>query len=203
MCATSRQSADTVVLSSYFSRRRGSDLRAITTIWAAARATSAASSFFDSIKIGEEDFVDGATPANNPINEMWTEAYDTFRVREDQNWKLEDNILCLVSIGTGVPSLRPFGDDLKSVGQALLAIATDAEKRAEDFHRHHLQLAKTNRYYRFNVLRGLEDVGLEDASKIDRIIGVTRRYIQTQTVFDQFEACSERLNMRDSASLFA
>lgn len=203
MCATSKQSADAVVFSSYFSRRRGSDLRAITTIWAAARATSAASSFFDSIKIGEEDFVDGATPANNPINEMWTEAYDTFGIRGDQNWKLEDNIRCLVSIGTGMPSLKPFGNDLKSVGKALLAIATDTEKCAEDFHRHHLLLAKQHRYCRFNVLRGLEDVGLEDASKIDRIIGATRRYIQTQSVFEQFEACSERLSERDSTSPFA
>lgn len=203
MCATSKQSADTVVLSSYFSRRRGSDLQAITTIWAAARATSAASSFFNPIKIRDESFVDGATPANNPINELWTEAYDTFGVRNNDNWRLEDNILCLVSIGTGMPSVKPFGDNLKSVGQALLAIAIDTEKCAENFQRHHLPLAKQHRYCRFNVLRGLEDVGLEDASKIDRIIGATRRYIQTQNVFEQFEACSERLRERDSRSISA
>lgn len=125
MCATIKQSANTVVFSSYFSRRRGSDLRAVTTIWAAARATSAASSFFDSIETRDEDFVDDATPASNPINEMWTEAHDTFGVRSDGNWRLEDNILCQVSIGTGMPSLKSFGDNLKSVGKALLTIATD------------------------------------------------------------------------------
>jgi len=42
-------------------------------IWEAARATSAATSFFNPITIGTESFVDGATGANNPINELWTE----------------------------------------------------------------------------------------------------------------------------------
>jgi predicted acylesterase/phospholipase RssA len=129
------------VLSSYFSRRRGSEIHNVAKIWEAARATSAASSFFEPIRIGNEDFVDGATPANNPIQELWTEASDTFK--EGDNWRLEDNILCLVSVGTGIPTLRPFGDDPIQVGKSLLAIATDTERRAEEFHRHHPQMASS------------------------------------------------------------
>ena len=47
-----------------------------TRIWEAARATSAASSFFDPIKIGQfgEEFVDGAVGANNPVAQLWNEA---------------------------------------------------------------------------------------------------------------------------------
>ena len=60
---------------------------------------------------------------------MWTEANDVFK--EGDNWKLEDNILCLVSIGTGKPAIKSFGDDPIKLGKALLAIATDTEKRAE------------------------------------------------------------------------
>lgn len=66
------------MLSNYYSDRRGNDLRNIVKIWEAARATSAASSFFDDITIAGEGFVDGATGANNPIFKLWTEAADAF-----------------------------------------------------------------------------------------------------------------------------
>lgn len=201
MCATSKQTSDTVVLSSYFSRRRGSEIRNVAKIWEAARATSAASSFFEPIRIGNEDFVDGATPANNPIHEMWTEASDMFK--DGDTWRLEDNILCLVSVGTGMPTLKPFGDDPIKIGKSLLAIATDTERKAEDFHRHHAYMAKQDRYFRFNVLRGLENVGLEDASKTDQILASTRKYLQTEAIFNAVEACAEKLNERESASQFA
>jgi hypothetical protein len=145
------------------------------------------------------EFVDGATPANNPIDEMWTEAFDTFK--EGDNWRLEDNILCLVSIGTGISAIKPFGDDPIKLGKALLAIATDTEKRAEDFHRHHSRMALDYRYFRFNVLRGLENVGLEDASKKDQIMACTQKYLQSEAVFSAMEACARKLIGRESMSL--
>ncbi|KAH0566004.1 hypothetical protein GP486_000595 [Trichoglossum hirsutum] len=187
----------TVVLSSYFSKRRGWDMAQQAKIWQAARATSAASSFFDPVEIEHEEFVDGATPANNPINEMWTEAYDAFHDPDDLSWNLEDNILCLISIGTGIPSLKPFGTDPLHVGRSLVAIATDTERRAQDFHKHHTKMHKEHRYFRFNVLRGLEDVGLEDASKRKEIFSATRLYLQTEDVFTQMEACAKVMNDRE------
>jgi len=58
-----------VCLTSYMSPRGGSDLLNSVRIWEACRATSAASSFFNPIAIGryKEEFMDGATGANNPI----------------------------------------------------------------------------------------------------------------------------------------
>jgi predicted acylesterase/phospholipase RssA len=46
------------------------------TIWEACRATSAAFSLFDSIALGRfgEEFVDGATGANNPVWQLWDQA---------------------------------------------------------------------------------------------------------------------------------
>jgi predicted acylesterase/phospholipase RssA len=199
VCATNKLTSETTILSSYPSRRRGSDLLNIATVWEAARATAAASSFFDPITIGGVDFVDGATPANNPIGEMWTEANDVFK--EGDNWKLEDNILCLVSIGTGKPAIKSFGDDPIKLGKALLAIATDTEKRAEDFHRHHSCMAAESRYFRFNVIHGLESVGLEDASKKNYIVACTQKYLQTEAVFNAVEACGRKLIERESTSL--
>ena len=67
---------------------------------------------------------------------------------------LKDKIKCLVLVGTEVPSLTPFKGDLISIGQSLLAIATETEKTAEQFSQDKLQLDDAGRYYRFNILRG-------------------------------------------------
>ena len=52
-----------------------------------------------------EEFVDGATWANNPV--------------------LEGKVKCVVSIGTRVPSLKAFKDDVLNISQTLAAIATE------------------------------------------------------------------------------
>ncbi|ERT02856.1 hypothetical protein HMPREF1624_01159 [Sporothrix schenckii ATCC 58251] len=70
VCATSKQTSDTVCLASYGSpRSKNLQLLNSATIWQACRATSAATGFFDPIAIGpfDEEFVDGALGANNPI----------------------------------------------------------------------------------------------------------------------------------------
>jgi hypothetical protein len=65
------------------------------TIWEACRATSAASSFFDPIAIGryKEEFIDGATGANNPIREVWDQAWLEWGPEA-----LEGKIKCLISV---------------------------------------------------------------------------------------------------------
>ncbi|RKK23966.1 hypothetical protein BFJ66_g17284 [Fusarium oxysporum f. sp. cepae] len=72
VCATSKQTTDTVCLTSY--RPHGlTHLFDSTTIWQACRATSAATTFFDPIAIGpyREEFIDGALGANNPTAEQF------------------------------------------------------------------------------------------------------------------------------------
>ena len=194
MCATSKETGDTVRLTSYRSPRGRERLLRTTKIWEAARATSAASSFFDPITIGdfEESFVDGATGANNPVYELWVEAQDIW-----PSGSLEDKVKCLVSMGTGVPSLAPFKNDLMGIGKSLLAIATESEKTAERFSRDKSRLDKTQRYYRFNVLRGLEDIGLEESQRKNAIIAATDRYIESQAVFKQMTACADIMSGRE------
>lgn len=121
----------------------------VTKIWEAGRATSAASSFFDPITIGDfgEVFVDGATGANNPIYEVWKEAKGIW-----PSGLLEDKVKCLVSIGTGIPSLTPLKDNLKDIGDSLVAIATETETTAETFSRDKSELGKKGKYYRFSVV---------------------------------------------------
>ena len=124
--------------------------------------------------------------------EVWNEAQDMW-----PSGSLEDKVKCLVSIGTGVPSLKPFKDDLVSIGQSLLVIATETEKTAERFCRDKLGLDDTGRYYRFNVLRGLEDIGLEDSKRKNAIIAATDRYIESQAVFKQMKACANNMSGRE------
>jgi len=200
VCATSAENRDIVHLTSYRSPRHPSDLLDVAKIWEAGRATSAASTFFDPIKIGPygEEFVDGAAGSNNPVRELWTEAMDMWPVRA-----LEGNIKCLVSIGTGQPSLNPFGDTLLDIAKTLTEIATDTERTAEVFLREHQDLARRKCYFRFNVEKGLEDIGLEDSKQRNVIAAATRRYIVSQVVHEHMKTCAENLSTRECASQFS
>ncbi|KAF2022643.1 FabD/lysophospholipase-like protein, partial [Setomelanomma holmii] len=187
VCATSKQTSETVCLTSYRTSRGNNDLLKSVTMWEACRATSAASTFFDPISVGRfgEEFVDGATGANNPVREVWDQAQLAWGPEP-----LEGKVKCLVSIGTGVPSLKPFKDDVLHIGETLIAIATETEQTAERFRRERQLLDSTGRYYRFNVVRGLEDIGLEEAAKVKEMAAATRRYINSHEVHTHMQACA-------------
>ncbi|KIV86105.1 hypothetical protein PV11_01740 [Exophiala sideris] len=187
VCATSKETSETVCLTSYKSSRGSCDLFESTKIWEACRATAAASSFFDPISIGRygEEFVDGATGANNPVWELWNQAQAVYGPEP-----LEDSLACLVSIGTGVPFLTAFRDDVLHIHKTLIAMSTETEQTAERFRRSKVGLDKENRYHRFNVSRGLEGVGLEESKKRKEIAAATRRYIASQEVVKQMEMCA-------------
>ena len=106
---------------------------------------------------------------------------------------LEDRIKCLVSIGTGIPSLKPFQDDVFHIGPTLVAIATETEQSAERFLRDKIHLDNTGRYYRFSVNIGLEDIGLEESKKKKDIAAATRRYIGSQNVLKRMQECADNV----------
>lgn len=189
---------ETVKLTSYRNPRHLGDLLETTKIWQAARATSAASTFFEPIEIGpyDEEFVDGDSGANNPVRELWTEASDIWR----ELGPLHATINCLVSIGTGAPALKPFGSGMVEVAKTLKDISLETEKTAKKFGDEHYQLRLEGRYFRFNVTKGLEDVGLENADKKREIVTATRAYISEMK--DEMEKCYNNLKERECASNF-
>jgi hypothetical protein len=77
------------------------------------------------------------------------------------------HVKCLpvVSVWKGVLSLKPLKDDVLHIGETLVAIATETEQTAERVRRERALLDSTGRY-RFNVVRGLEDIGLEESHQI-------------------------------------
>jgi hypothetical protein len=116
---------------------------------------------------------------------------------------LVSNLKCIVSIGTGVPSVEPFRTALLEIGDTLVRISTETEKTAELFQRAHSDLDDSNRYFRFNGRNGLEKIGLEDSSQKDTIVAVTQRYVESQDTFKLMKRCGSNLAKRECAFLYA
>ena len=190
MCTTRKETNEAAYLTTYNSPRDSVDFLDSVKIWEACRATSAAPSFFDSIALGPygEEFVDGATGANNPVFEVWDQAQLVWGPQP-----IEDRIQCLVSIGTGIPKLKAFGDDPYHIGKTLIAIATETEKTAEKFQRDKTHLDKIGRYYRFNVTHGLEEIGLEDSKKKPGIAAATNGYVGSYDVYKKMQDCAKNV----------
>lgn len=183
VCAIRHENSQPVFLKSYRSRR-GKEVKC--KIWEACRATAAASSFFDPITIGpfKEQFVDGAVGFNNPVNEVLAEAQEI--------WPSNDpltSIQCVVSIGAGQPPLRSFGSTVFEVSKTLIRIATETEQTAEAF----LRMIAERKYFRFNVLKGLEDIGLQEHMKLNILAAATRNYLASQTIHIQTDSCVDAL----------
>jgi calcium-independent phospholipase A2-gamma len=132
-------------------------------IWEAARATSAATTFFAPMTIKsrgiQREFLDGGLGANNPVHELWQEAAKAFGPGP-----LEPQIQCLLSIGTGKPKLEAFGKSIWAVGQSIINIATETQATANRFESEYEDLFTEDRAFRFNP-PDINEVGLEDASK--------------------------------------
>jgi hypothetical protein len=187
VCAIRQENSQPVFLKSYRSRR-GKEVKC--KIWEACRATAAASSFFDPITIGpfKEQFVDGAMGFNNPVNEVLAEAQEI--------WPSNDplaSIQCVVSIGAGQPPLRSFGSTVFDVGKTLIRITTETEKTAEAFLRSHSRMIAERKYFRFNVLKGLENIGLQEHMKLNVLAAATRNYLASQTIHIQTDSCVDIL----------
>jgi hypothetical protein len=87
---------------------------------------------------------------------LWSQARDVWG---DQ---LRARLECLVSIGTGVPPLKPVRDDVLGIWATLKELVTEM---AEQFRRDKSSFDDDGCYYRLNVDRGLEDIGLEESKK--------------------------------------
>ncbi|KAM0280210.1 hypothetical protein ACHAQH_004167 [Verticillium albo-atrum] len=193
VCATSKETADTVSLTSYRTART-THLVSCTTIVDACRATSAATTFFDPVVIGPfgEQFIDGALGANNPVGILWTEAQDVWGSR------LRADLRCLVSIGTGMRALRPVAYSALGILMTLKGLATDTERIAEQFRRENADLDDDGRYFRFNVIHGLERIGLEESKRKEEIVWATAQYLGTQEVKKELMKCATSLAKRQN-----
>ncbi|KAJ7878244.1 acyl transferase/acyl hydrolase/lysophospholipase [Mycena leptocephala] len=155
------------------------------TIWQAARATSAAPTFFKQIQIGlpgiEEAFVDGGMGQNNPIAALLLEAQVVFP---------DPQIACIIGLGTGQPHTIkiPTPSLLKrlfplDVVEAIKGIATDCEKEHQRFARHFDPVPHV--YFRFNVERGMQDIQLNQWERLGDVRANTRQYLLSHPIQNQ------------------
>ncbi|KAI9813524.1 MAG: hypothetical protein M1826_002493 [Phylliscum demangeonii] len=128
-------------------------------IWEAARATTAAATFFKRIVIGQEEFIDAGIKCNNPAIRLLSEAQTVFGGDRPLN--------CLVSIGTGHPGViglpkpDPFQKILPTaVINVLKRIATDCEGTAHELSERFANASSS--YFRFNVTHGAGSISLEE-----------------------------------------
>lgn len=162
-------------------------------IWQAARATSAAATFFDSIKVGNQKYRDSATGYNNPVELVLEEALSIWPDGASR-------IQCLVSLGTGMPELKNFGDDLREIVATLEKIATETEVTEQRFRKNHGAQGMQGRYFRFNADRGLGNVGLDEHAKLDTIEAATKAYLEHHQTREQVKAFVESRASRECTS---
>ena len=154
-------------------------------VWKAARATSAALSFFDPIQIDGLEYRDGGLMYNNPVDQVHSEASVVFPGRPQ----------IIVSLGTGLSSTKPFTATLPKITQELGQIATETERVANNFYeRDGSRKAESGQYFRFNVPeigdKGLAESKLEDLRYI-RIM--TQKYINLPETGTKLSSCTRNL----------
>ena len=169
-------------------------------IWEAARATSAATSFFDPITITSRNlprmFSDGSLGSNNPVYELWQEAGEVW---QRPGLPLEPQIRCLLSVGTGRPRLEILGRSLKEVGQTIIDIATETQETAQRFQNDREELFTQNRAFRFNPL-DISEVGLEEAKQKALIAVRTETYVNDPDTKGRINCFKEVVGEEQSAS---
>jgi len=153
-------------------------------IWEAARATSAAPTFFERIEIGrKQPFIDGGLGRNNPSQVVLDEAKALFGARK---------IGCLVSIGTGqteVISIKQPGLFQQfvptNVIEALKAITTDCEATHQAMLRLFARLPNT--YFRLNVEQGMQAIDVSEWEKSSYVAAHTTQYMKTKEVEEKMD----------------
>jgi hypothetical protein len=141
-------------------------------IWEVARATSAAPTYFNTIKIGEDEFGDGGFGANNPSTALFWEV-------SQMNHNIDAANAFSVSIGTGISRFSRFQNGLfkRPIGwlKAAKKVSTDCENG-------HVEMGKITSggrkypYFRFNVPEKATDPNAAKTSRWEHIKSSAKKW---------------------------
>ena len=175
------------------------ELDTLATICETALATSAATMFFDVAQIGARKFVDGALGANNPVNEVEDEASNIWCSETADSQR---QVKCFISIGTGHPGKKAIEDKMiKFLSETLVDLATETERTADKFVSRWRHYFDKNRYFRFNVQQGLQDVGLAEYEEQGLIEAATEEYLRQYEQKSQMQECVLNLKQKESVCI--
>ncbi|GFF61692.1 putative Pfs, NB-ARC and TPR domain protein (JCVI) [Aspergillus udagawae] len=193
VCTADRHTKDIVRLRSY-SLSHEPNIRA--TICQAALATSAATTFFEPVNIGDRSFADGGLGANNPVDEVEGEASNIWC---PETGDLKRLVKCFISIGTGNPGRQAFEDSIfKFLRQTLVQIATETENTERRFIARWARHFDEKRYFRFNVEQGLQKIGLEEYKKKGAIEAATEDYLTHLTQKFRVRDCIQNMRLKEN-----
>lgn len=163
-------------------------------IWEAARATSAAPTYFDSIKVGGIEYVDGGLKANNPVFQALIEGQ-----------KMPGGprpLSCLISMGTGTPSARDLKNNegmFGAIKSALGIVKASINQLTDSEGVHGLMVPMSAHlripYYRFNPETG-GDIDLDDTSQMDRFEAIALEYMRTEERPEWATECARALGKK-------
>jgi patatin-like phospholipase/acyl hydrolase len=184
--ATRENNSEPAILRSYKNSRGSELLYDECRVWEACRATSAATTFFDPIKIGKygQRFIDGGLLYNNPINIAYREA--------ETIWPGRDTLI--LSIGTGSAPGKPFRGNLMAIVERMKNIVTQTERTANDFYQSHNSLVTNDLLFRFNVAHNLSQIGLQEYKEMSAIADATQVYLGHGETRSKLSACISRLS---------
>jgi hypothetical protein len=169
------------------------------TICQAALATSATTTLFDPICIGDCTFADGALGANNPVDEVEGEASNIWC---SETGDLKRLVKCFVSIGTGNPGKKPFEKSMiKFLGETVVQIATETTNTEKKFIARWAKHFDKKRYFRFDVDQGLQDIGLDEYQKKGAIKSATVGYLTHTALKFRVRDCIQNLRLKQSVYL--
>jgi hypothetical protein len=183
-------------------------------IWEAARATSAAPTFFEPITIKGVKYGDGGTGWNNPTAEALAEAHHIWPNRL---------IGCLLSLGTGLeeaiqlsegndePSegfsrsllqkLAPGASFKLEVAKYCVASLTSCEKiHREVSEKYPDRITPNGNYFRFNAPQGMSKIGLEEWKKVGDIVALTEDYMDHGEMLERKKTVARVLSNPQLAS---
>lgn len=193
VCSTAYETSDIVRFRSYQVPGKADTMASICE---AARATSAATTYFDPVCIRGRKYADGALVANNPVDEVEDEASNIWCA---ETGNIKPLVKCFISIGTGNPGKKALEDNIfKFVSKTLPALATQTEHTEKRFIAKWRQQYDEKRYFRFNVDQGMQDVGLEEYQEQGLIDAATHEYLDHQAVAFQVRDCIQNLRLKQS-----
>lgn len=141
--------------------------------------------------------MDGALGANNPVDEIEQEAADIWC---SGTGELKPLVTCFISIGTGSSGKEPIEDNmLKFLSRTLVHIATETENAERKFASRWTKQSD-NRYFRFNVEQGLQNVGLAEYKEQGRIEAVTSEYLKHRHQKLRVQDCVQKLGQKRSGT---
>jgi predicted acylesterase/phospholipase RssA len=148
------------------------------TIVQAARATSAAPTFFKEQVIDGVKYIDGGIGNNNPALHALAEVDVLWPGRE---------VDAFISIGTGTAR----NISAKNLKIASISLTTSSHLPHEKIVE--MGIFRPDQYFRFNVPNLGSEIDLSDWEKLDYIGVATRRYLSAPGIRDQVKDCAEAL----------